>query len=701
MKILIAANARMRPFVDSCLLSIQRQGHSVIVYDLGGLGFGKKFEVNDPTFQAQGFYHSLGQARFAPGEHKPAVIRDCLQTSNELIVYVDADTLVLGRLDEMAGDYDVGLTVRPAWEIEKLIKSSYPNRQFIYDGYVNTGIMCFYPTANSFRFLDKWQEGIKKIKDEQGAINGMLEPMTPLKSNITLELDGIKLRLFDTMQYNYYYFYSPRNCHSYPLIKNDITVPWHKAKILHFKGKMRHEYKGIINHYRLRHIFQPKQGIISLLKNILRSAIVHTNAYWPFSDLNRLPYAWALQRWLKICRKYPQIKSVYLKSSMVQGNWIAGLSDIDLTIVIDHSLRTEDEFKFLTALWKDYKRLQFFFPMLGEMDIYDDNNIKTWNKVGIRGYESRRWKLLLGEETIDKDYEVPPDILVQDALDNAFYYFKVLFWKEFFISKSPSLDLQRIAKKVLKYIHYRNDRKCAESLKDKNKNAILAVILKELENKIHSLYTRCLLPNNSTDKNPVISVLSCPKGIFRYVAQPVVLVIIKDGLDIKSLENSIDEVLKRFTHGAIMPLSVFDYMVRVQDPLSYEELKHNAHLEEGINVLSSMAPPTQKDIKRGAVARLIRVLNFYRREKFFSQPPSRLFNSFLVEEILTSKLYLEKNILITDRQELLKKYEVEYPEYFQRIQQIRNSNSKIDAFSLIKKLSQDVQQRLSGLIDGL
>ena len=46
------------------------------------------------------------------------------------MVYLDADTLVLYNIDGLAGDHDVGLTVRPEWEVEKVIRKINPDNYF-------------------------------------------------------------------------------------------------------------------------------------------------------------------------------------------------------------------------------------------------------------------------------------------------------------------------------------------------------------------------------------------------------------------------------------------------------------------------------------------------------------------------------------------------------------------------------------------
>ena len=243
MKILVAANRRMRKFASACVKSAHKLGYSVIVYDLGGLGFGKPFTVDNKTFQEKGYYREILPGRYSCGEHKPAVIKDCLRSCNEFIVYLDADTILIDRIDEMAGDYDVGLIIKPEWEVEKVIKKKYPNDNYlIYGAYVNAGVMCFNPTEATHRFLEQWEYKTKELQNDQGAINDMLKEYFPLKSGQFIETQGIKIRTFDTMSYSYYYFRWPIIYKRYSITQNDIKVKWQNAKILHFKSRMRSEY---------------------------------------------------------------------------------------------------------------------------------------------------------------------------------------------------------------------------------------------------------------------------------------------------------------------------------------------------------------------------------------------------------------------------------------------------------------------------
>lgn len=258
MKIVTAADRRMRRFASSCVKSAERLGYSVIVYDLGGLGFGKPFEMDHPVFRQKGYYRNIIRslrtyknlklaATRMKGDHKPAIIKDTLRSHKEFIIYLDADTMVADRIDEMVGDYDIGLTVRPKWEVDKLIKGTYPDDYFIYAGYVNAGVMCFNATEAAYRFVERWEDRTKEVGDDQGAVNDMLKEYFPLKPGGTIEADGIKIRTFDTMRYNHYYFQWRNIDRSHRVAEEDIKVKWREAKILHFKGKIRSDYFRYFN----------------------------------------------------------------------------------------------------------------------------------------------------------------------------------------------------------------------------------------------------------------------------------------------------------------------------------------------------------------------------------------------------------------------------------------------------------------------
>src|SRR5437016_5956468 len=99
------------------------------------------------------------------------------------------------------------------------------------------------------------------------------------------------------------------------------------------------------------------------IRDIVRTAVLKTNPHWPFSSLNKTPYYLAIRIFVQACKRFPEIHSVYLRAGLTEGHWLPGLSDIDLTLVIDSKLTVEREFVFLRSFWKRYKFLKCFFPM--------------------------------------------------------------------------------------------------------------------------------------------------------------------------------------------------------------------------------------------------------------------------------------------------------------------------------------------------
>jgi hypothetical protein len=74
------------------------------------------------------------------------------------------------------------------------------------------------------------------------------------------------------------------------------------------------------------------------VEDLVRILIVKTNPYLPFSTLNKMPYYIAIKAFVQLCKGFPEIKSIYLRHGVVEGNWVPGISDIDLTLVTDSKL---------------------------------------------------------------------------------------------------------------------------------------------------------------------------------------------------------------------------------------------------------------------------------------------------------------------------------------------------------------------------
>ena len=113
------------------------------------------------------------------------------------------------------------------------------------------------------------------------------------------------------------------------------------------------------------------------IRDALRTAVLASNPYWPFSAINKYPYYLAIQAFVRLCSSYASIKSVYLRSGLVERQWVPGLSDIDFTLIVDANLNRADEFYFLQKFWRRYSSLKTVFPMIGEVDILTERHVRS------------------------------------------------------------------------------------------------------------------------------------------------------------------------------------------------------------------------------------------------------------------------------------------------------------------------------------
>jgi hypothetical protein len=199
---LLAANGRLKSFATQCVKSLDVLGYQWTMFDLGGLGFGHSYPIKDETFQSQGYYQTIFSKRPSCGMHKPQIIADFLNTkfsNNEpgCIVYLDADTFIRQKIDEIIGNYDIGVTVRRACEWER-------------HGKVNAGVLFFRSTMQTRIFVNRWIAETQRLGNDQEALNSLL-----------LSEQQCIIAEFPTDIYNWYYF---------------PTSPPKKAKILHFKA---------------------------------------------------------------------------------------------------------------------------------------------------------------------------------------------------------------------------------------------------------------------------------------------------------------------------------------------------------------------------------------------------------------------------------------------------------------------------------
>jgi hypothetical protein len=189
MVIITAADERFNKDIHLWIEKVSKH-YPYKVYDLGGLGVGTKVDRDNIEVDFS---------------FKPFVILDALK-DNDFVVWLDCDAHLQDNIDEVKGDYDLGLTKR-----KKKSKSQY-------EGLINAGTIFAYKSA--VPFIEKWYDRCKNGESrmrEQEVLNKMVGGEV---EDEYLERE-IRIKLFPVDIYNRT-FYKGKD-HS-------------DGKIIHYKG---------------------------------------------------------------------------------------------------------------------------------------------------------------------------------------------------------------------------------------------------------------------------------------------------------------------------------------------------------------------------------------------------------------------------------------------------------------------------------
>jgi len=467
------------------------------------------------------------------------------------------------------------------------------------------------------------------------------------------------------------------------------------------------------------------------VRDPIRVLVLKSNTFWPLYCLNKVPYELAIQVFIRAFKRFPEIKSIYLRHGMTESNWVPGLSDIDLTLIVDSNLTVEKEFFFLKCLWEKYERIRKFFPMLGEVDILNEKHIRTWTKFTIRGYESRNWKLVYGTEAVGANYAANPERLIIDSLNHAITIYLGYFLTKFYQREGSAYlvakEIERLAAKILIYANKYNARLNREEIeytKFHTRADTLHCIIKGLEESIkHSTlpgirpgfeqggrsWLRSLdshnvaLESQSTDfREPALhreEIKSIILSNFRS------FIVLHDGLNASAIKDCVNTlrrvVLMQEVKPIIVTTCVFDYMLRVYMPYGYTHLIGNRAVPFGEDVLLDIRPPDKYYFIKNQVEQAINVLTFPQTQIVIS--PTKF--DQIAEKVLSSnanralflKMYLEKGLLRPWHRENVAECEKHYPDHVAEIEKLKkrsrtgeNGSLSLEWFRLFRGMANDI-----------
>jgi len=215
--VVTAGDSKYRDIIQASQERTLRFGYEIIVYDLGGVGFGREYEVGREAFAGK---------PIAGCFHKPKVIKDCLHGLGKggRLVYLDADAVLNAPINDVFGGFDVAVTLRRrAWV------GGGPCPRFT--GYVQAGVLFFVNSQRTRDFVDEWDEATVRYGSDQRALNEMIDPYTDWQNyNVTINVGGVRVRILHVDSYNFYHFeegYSDKN------------------KVLHFKAENRKYFQEL------------------------------------------------------------------------------------------------------------------------------------------------------------------------------------------------------------------------------------------------------------------------------------------------------------------------------------------------------------------------------------------------------------------------------------------------------------------------
>lgn len=221
MIIVTAGTAEYRPIIEAQARKCESFGYRHVVYDLGDLGIGERFEVPASDLEPTVNGDSLPPATF-----KAALVAKQFETAlpDELVMWMDADCLPLHDLNIPAsyGNFDAAVTLRPANEIGL---SNNPALD-----YLNSGVVWIRNNTAGRFFCDAWMRQSLRLSTDQGALNEVAYPMAD-----SAEWESIRGTVYGGVLI--------LDCAEW----NSWHPPFTDARIAHFKRGIRHLAKDYVN----------------------------------------------------------------------------------------------------------------------------------------------------------------------------------------------------------------------------------------------------------------------------------------------------------------------------------------------------------------------------------------------------------------------------------------------------------------------
>lgn len=447
------------------------------------------------------------------------------------------------------------------------------------------------------------------------------------------------------------------------------------------------------------------------MKDFIRTLVLKTNAVWPFSFLNRMPYYLGVRAFVQVCKDFPQIQNAYLRHGLLGSDWVPGISDIDLTVLFESGRTSEEEFNFATSFWRRVGHLKRFFPMLGEIEVIDSKQMSSWTRFTIRGKESDSWKPLLRMGNLPVNYMATGEEDFVNSFNYALFYYFNFFLKRFLtVEMNPVTiaQLQRISQRVTRCANMD-----AGFEKMKNPSAMLCALITLLDKRLETFVTP---PGASiqTQRGPARRIplresesLAAALRPFDSLIQSIYLgeyrstVVLSGSMNPRELEDCM-EVLKgqlgQSTSLHVVTFRMFDYLLRYYDPFFYAHLMQNRALAFGSDVFEQIAAPTMGAFIRRLLDQTVTILTFPTSQAFVTCDDPAWYGGLEVdswmERCLRLKLFLEHGLIPLTHSEWIRQTQNYYQSYLNDYRNLTESFSKSSLFTLFRRLTREIHCNL-------
>ncbi|MBN1823131.1 MAG: hypothetical protein JW803_02300, partial [Endomicrobiales bacterium] len=188
--------------------------------------------------------------------------------------------------------------------------------------------------------------------------------------------------------------------------------------ILNDTGKMSIIDKNINGEYAAARRAHERGSRYERIKYVIREGVVKLGKYRIANTIFKIYYYLAIFCAKVVLARLKRVKAVYLRRGMATNkDWIPGISDIDIMIVIDN-MAPKDENIFLKRLTSFCGALKSVFPVLGEMQVmnfrecgnyFSGGDIRTCKKID-------SWLLVAGKDVCREERSLTKESFIVGTL---------------------------------------------------------------------------------------------------------------------------------------------------------------------------------------------------------------------------------------------------------------------------------------------